>query len=112
MHAESKLVPAERCGGALRAGHLSAHRASPPPAGPPHSSPTVLPAPSTSGQLAPSPRAPPPQSIVSHYDDLFMVLAPYLHGERYSSYGRHFTAQALLHRVADRWVAPSRVCRL
>lgn len=41
-----------------------------------------------------------------------MVLAPYLHGERYSSYGRHFTAQALLHRVADRWVAPSRVCRL
>lgn len=43
------------------------------------------------------------QSIVSHYDDLFMVLAPYLHGERYSSYGRHFTSKHLLHRVADRW---------
>ncbi|KAL4452599.1 hypothetical protein ABPG75_008261 [Micractinium tetrahymenae] len=42
------------------------------------------------------------QSIVSHYDDLFMVLAPYLHGERYSSYGRHFTSQSLLHSVADR----------
>jgi hypothetical protein len=42
------------------------------------------------------------RSALSHYDDLFMVLAPYLHGDRYSSYGRHFTTQALLHKVADR----------
>ena len=31
-----------------------------------------------------------------------MVLAPYLHGERYSSYGRHFTSHKLLHDVAER----------
>lgn len=39
---------------------------------------------------------------VGRYDDLLMVLAPYLHGPRYSSYGRHFTKQHLLHRVAAR----------
>lgn len=41
---------------------------------------------------------------LSRYDDLLMVLAPYLHGERYSSYGRHFTSKRLLHHVAERWV--------
>lgn len=45
---------------------------------------------------------PPPQAALTHYDDLLMVLAPYLHGERYSSYGRHFTSHKLLHDVAER----------
>lgn len=44
------------------------------------------------------------QAALAHYDDLLMVLAPYLHGERYSSYGRHFTSHKLLHDVAERWV--------
>jgi hypothetical protein len=44
-----------------------------------------------------------PQSIMSHYDDLMMVLAPYLHEARYSSYGCHFTSHHLLHVVMERW---------
>lgn len=32
-----------------------------------------------------------------------MVLAPYLHGDRYSSYGRHFTDKRLLEHVVARW---------
>ncbi|KAI7842773.1 hypothetical protein COHA_003520 [Chlorella ohadii] len=42
------------------------------------------------------------RAALTHYDDLLMVLAPYLHGERYSSYGRHFTSHKLLHDVAER----------
>ena len=42
------------------------------------------------------------QSVLLHLDDLTMVLAPFLHGARYSSYGRHFTSKDLLHTVADR----------
>ncbi|KAL4857102.1 Protein ENHANCED DOWNY MILDEW 2 [Chlorella vulgaris] len=42
------------------------------------------------------------RSLLAHYDDLTMVLAPYLHGDRYSSYGRHFTSPSLLHKTADR----------
>ena len=42
------------------------------------------------------------QGAINHYDDLFMVLAPYLHEARYTSYGRHFTMPHLLHAVADR----------
>jgi hypothetical protein len=45
------------------------------------------------------------QGAISHYDDLFMVLAPYLHEARYTSYGRHFTMPHLLHAVANRWGA-------
>ncbi len=79
----------------------------PPHCQPPHGTP-LLHVHSTSGlELAPPfaallPALSPPQAALTHYDDLLMVLAPYLHGERYSSYGRHFTSHKLLHDVAER----------
>lgn len=39
--------------------------------------------------------------MLMHEDNLTMVLAPYLHGNRYSSYGRHFTKLHLLEQVAQ-----------
>lgn len=73
-----------------------------------HASPT-LPHPHHYRPLPPPPPLPthpptPPtlQAILRHYDDLLLVLAPYLHKDRYSSYGRHFTAPKLLHAVAER----------
>ena len=42
------------------------------------------------------------QGVFSSHDNLSTVLAPYLHGERYTSYDRHFTERALLETVANR----------
>jgi hypothetical protein len=42
------------------------------------------------------------EKIARQYDEQAMALAPYLHGNRYSSYGRHFTRRNLLELVASR----------
>lgn len=41
------------------------------------------------------------KEMLMHEDNLSMVLAPFLHGKRYSSYGRHFTKLVLLKQVAQ-----------
>ncbi|BDA49308.1 probable histone-lysine N-methyltransferase, H3 lysine-36 and H4 lysine-20 specific isoform at N-terminal half [Coccomyxa sp. Obi] len=43
--------------------------------------------------------------LFQHEDNLRMVLAPILHGERYTSYGRHFTLPPLLEEV-NRYLMP------
>lgn len=42
------------------------------------------------------------QEVASKHDDLMLVLAPYLHLNRYTSYGRHFTATQLLEETVAR----------
>lgn len=41
------------------------------------------------------------RELLMHQDNMSMVLAPFLHGKRYSSYGRHFTKEHLLKTVAQ-----------
>ncbi|KAL3133843.1 hypothetical protein ABBQ32_008313 [Trebouxia sp. C0010 RCD-2024] len=41
------------------------------------------------------------REMLMHEDNMSMVLAPFLHGKRYSSYGRHFTKLVLLRQVAQ-----------
>ena len=42
------------------------------------------------------------QEIARKHDDMMLMMAPYIHSNRYTSYGRHFAHQTLLRHVTDR----------